>query len=254
MEALRQAARRAEQDSGERAAVLRWALQGALLMVLLALLAGAAWTVWNPQSFPLRSVRLITPLEHVSPEEIRSAIAPYAAAGFVRVDMAGMRERLEALPWIYQASLRRIWPDVIEVEVVEQRPVARWERGGLVNEHGEIFVPVEETDQQQLPLFAGPDGAGRSMVEHHKALSEMAATIGQQPRRIELNERRAWSIELDNGLQLSLGRSDTYLRMRRFISSYAQTIAPRVAEIERIDLRYTNGYAIRWRAGHPPSA
>ena len=59
---------------------------------------------------------------------------------------------------------------------------------------------------------------------------------------------------MNNGLLLSLGRSDTYPRMQRFVKTYTQTIAPRLADIERIDLRYTNGFAIRWRDGNKPSA
>lgn len=250
---VRQAARRNE-HSGEQTAALRWVMQGAMAVVVLSLVAWASWTVWNPQSFPLRSVRLTTPLVHVSQDEIRNGVAEFASAGFVRVDMDGMRERLNAIPWVYQVSLRRVWPDVIEVAVAEQVPVARWEKGGLVNEHGEIFTPANEAAQEQLPLFAGPEGSGKSIVEHYNELRSMAGAIGLQLRRLELSERRAWSVETDNGLLLSLGRSDTYPRMERFIKTYAQTIAPRVAEIERIDLRYTNGFAIRWRDGHPPSA
>lgn len=253
MASLRQAARRSD-DSGEQAASLRWAMQGAVMVVVLALVAWAGWTLWSPQSFPLRTVRITTPLEHVPQEAIRNAVAQYATAGFVRVDMKGMREQLEAIPWVYRISLRRVWPDVIEVGVAEQVPVARWEKGGLVNEHGDVFMPGSESELLSLPLFAGPDGSGKTIVDHHKELSGMAAAIDIHLNRIELSERRAWSVEIDNGLLLSLGRSDTYPRMQRFIKTYSQSIAPRLTEIERIDLRYTNGFAIRWRDGSKPSA
>lgn len=251
---LRQAARRTEHDSGEQAATLRWAMQGALTVVVLSLVVWAGWTLWSPRSFPLRTVRITTPLEHVSQEAIHNAVAQYAMAGFVRVDMDGMRARLEMIPWVYRISLRRVWPDVIEVGVIEQVPVARWEKGGLVNEHGEVFAPGSDSEQLSLPLFAGPDGAGKTIVEHHKVLSGMLGAIGLHLHRIELSERRAWSIKMDNGLLLSLGRSDTYPRMQVFIETYTRTIAPRLTGIERIDLRYTNGFAIRWRDGYTPSA
>lgn len=254
MASLRQAARRAEHGSGEQTVAMRWAMQGALLVVVLSLVVWAGWTLWNPQSFPLRTVRITTPLVHVSQQEISGAVAQYAAAGFVRVDMAGMREQLEAIAWVYQISLRRVWPDVIEVGVAEQVPVAHWDKGGLVNEHGEVFTPSNEALPLHLPHFAGPEGTGKTIVEYHRQLRDVVAPIGLQVQRIELSERRAWNIELDNGLQLALGRTDTYPRMQRFVKSYAQSIAPRLMEIEWIDLRYTNGFAIRRRDGHAPSA
>ena len=254
MASMHQAARRNESEDNSDAAAMRWAMQGVALVVVLSLVVWAGWTLWNPRSFPLRSVRLTTPLVHVTQEEIRSVVAHYAQTGFLRIDMDEMQKRLEAIPWVYRISLRRVWPDVIEVGVAEQVPVARWEKGGLVNEHGDVFNPANDGDQPQLPLFAGPEGSGKALVEAQNELSAMVAPIGLKLRRIEMSERRAWSVEMDNGLMLSLGRSDTSPRLQRFVKTYTQIIAPHVADIERIDLRYTNGFAIRWRDGHAPSA
>src|SRR5512143_1644314 len=113
MASLRQAARRTEREGDSDASTLRWAMQGVVLVVVLALVAWAGWTLWNPRSFPLHTVRVTTPLVHVTQEEIRSVVAQFATEGFVRVDMDGMQKRLEAIPWVYQISLRRVWPDVI---------------------------------------------------------------------------------------------------------------------------------------------
>lgn len=250
----RHAARRTDGEQ-QNSQALRWALQGALLVMLLALLAWGGWWVWDPQTFPLRTLRLTTPIAHVTQQELRDEIAQSASAGFLRIDMEELRTRLEAHPWIHHVVLKRVWPDVLEVSVAEQVAVARWAAGGLVNEEGEVFIPEHDEEQPlQLPLFAGPEGTGKLIVENYRQLDTLAATLGLHVRRVELSERRAWSVETDNGLLLSLGRSETYPRMQRFVRSYAQTIEARVAEIERVDLRYTNGFAIRWRAGVAPAA
>ncbi|HEY0634534.1 MAG TPA: cell division protein FtsQ/DivIB [Gammaproteobacteria bacterium] len=249
----RQAARHTASER-QTAPALRWVLQGALLVVLVTLSTWGGWLVWQPQTFPLRTMRLTAPVEHVTHQELREVVTPFASAGFVRIDMDGLRAQLEALPWIHHVALKRVWPDVIEVSVTEQVAVARWAQGGLVNEEGEVFIPGHDEGQPELPLFAGPEGTGRLIVEHYRQLDGLAATLGLHLRRVELSERRAWSTETDNGLLLSLGRSDTYPRMQRFVKSYPQTFAARVADIERVDLRYTNGFAIRWRTGVAPAA
>ncbi len=250
----RQAARRQNGGERENSQALRWAAQGAVGVVLLALLAWGGWLVWDPQTFPLRTLRLTTPVVHVTQQELRDVVAPFADAGFVRIDMEALRTQLEAHPWIHRVVLKRVWPDVIEVSVAEQVAVARWAQGGLVNEEGEVFIPEGDEEQLALPLFSGPEGSGKLLVENYRQLDSLVASLGLHLRRVELSERRAWSVETDNGLLLSLGRTDTYPRVQRFVKSYTQIVAARLAEIEQVDLRYTNGFAVRWRAGLAPAA
>ena len=68
-----------------------------------------------------------------------------------------------------------------------------------------------------------------------------------------MNERRAWSLRLANGLQLGLGRNDIHLRLLRFVRVYAEVLKPRLEAIDSVDLRYTNGFAVRWHDGLAPA-
>lgn len=253
MSSEHQAARRNPSPQGDAGDALRWLVRGVVLMLVAALLAWGGWALWSPKTFPLRSVRIATPLVHVTQEEVRAVVVPFAANGFLRVDMEQLRAALQALPWVYHASLRRAWPDVLEVSLEEQVPVARWEGGGLVSAHGGLFRPAHDVEQPQLPLFAGPEETAPVIVERYNELRQMLAAGDITVSRIALTERRAWEVELGNGLKLSLGRSDAALRMQRLMKVYPHTIAPRLNEIERVDLRYTNGFAIRWRDGHLPA-
>jgi cell division protein FtsQ len=222
--------------------------------VIAVLLAWGGWTVWKPTTFPVRSVRIDTPLVHVTQEEIRKAVIPFATKGFLRIDMDGLRSKLQEIPWVYRATLRRAWPDVIEVSLEEQVPVARWQAGGLVNEHGELFKPEQTSEQEALPEFSGPDVIAATIVKNYLELSQILKPLQLKVARLAVSERRAWNVQLDNGLNLNMGRADTSLRLQRLVKVYAQTIAPRLDEIESVDLRYTNGFAIHWRTGQVPTA
>lgn len=57
-----------------------------------------------------------------------------------------------------------------------------------------------------------------------------------------------------NGLQLGLGRKETHLRLMRFVRVYAEVLKPRIEAIDSVDLRYTNGFAVRWHHGYAPAA
>jgi cell division protein FtsQ len=59
--------------------------------------------------------------------------------------------------------------------------------------------------------------------------------------------RRAWHLKLSNGMSVELGRKDPLQRLARFIGVYPAILASTTAAvIEQVDLRYSNGFALRW--------
>lgn len=238
-------------ESGNVAAV-------AAKLLLLALLVGAgAWgsqRLLDPQQFPLRTVRIESQLQHVAQETIRETVQPHVEAGFLGVDVDAVRDGLEALPWIERATVRRAWPDKLVIRVTEQQTLARWGNDGVLNMRGEVFRPQMEEALNRLPLLRGPGESNRAVAEQYVAMQGMLKPLGLTITHMSLNERRALSLRLDNGLHLGLGRADTDLRLLRFVRVYPRVIEPRMAAIDSIDLRYTNGFAVRWRAGHEPAS
>lgn len=230
----------------------------ALKLLLLSLVLGAL--VWggqrllDPEQFPLRSVRIESQLTHLSQTTIRNSVEPYVQAGFLAVDVDAVRSSLESLPWVQSASVRRAWPDKLVIRVTEQQALARWGGDALLNMRGELFQPQHEGFWEQLPQLRGPSDTNRMVAEQYVAMQGMLKPLGLTVTHMTLNERRALSMRLDNGLQLGLGRQDTDLRLLRFVRVYPQVLMPRLAAIDSIDLRYTNGFAVRWRDGFGPSS
>jgi cell division protein FtsQ len=199
-------------------------------------------------------VRIESPLKHVAQDTIREAVSPHVEAGFIGVDVDAVRDSLQALPWVQRASVRRAWPDKLVIRVTEQKALARWGSEGLLNLHGELFRPQADSARQSLPLLRGPQETNRMVAEQYVTMQGMLKPLGLTITHMSLNERRALSMRLDNGLKLGLGRQDTDLRLLRFVRVYPRVLKPRLAAIDSIDLRYTNGFAVRWRDGHGPAS
>ncbi len=64
----------------------------------------------------------------------------------------------ETIPWVDRAGVARSWPRALRVQVVEQKPVARWGEGGLLNTRGEVFVQDAQHIPAELPELVGPAG------------------------------------------------------------------------------------------------
>jgi cell division protein FtsQ len=70
-------------------------------------------------------------------------------------------------------------------------------------------------------------------------------------RALVQDERRAWHLLLGNGIPVDVGRGNLDARVARLSRVYPKVLAPRAVHIRRIDLRYTNGFAVAWKRSSP---
>ena len=206
----------------------------------------------RPKQPPLPLHRRMRPL--LRPVAKAVSIAMFAAllawgvstqGGFFTVDVEEVRRAAESLPWVASASVRRVWPDGLRLHVVEQRAAARWGEAGLLNMNGQLFEPAADTIPQHLPRLDGPEELRRRVMEHYVAITAALAPIGRRVDALSIDDRRAWRLTLDDGVELQLGRDDTLDRVQRFVRVYPQLFAVREAELKTVDMRYSNGFAVR---------
>lgn len=197
---------------------------------------------------PLHSVTLEGDLVHVSEAHLRSAIGPLLHGGLLGVNVTAIRLAVEALPWIDHATVHRVWPDALRITLTEQVAVARWGEAALLNGRGEIFRP--SVLPKGLPRLIGPKGSeSRVLQEFHRFQKQLQA-VGLRLAGLVLDARRSWTAELDNGAVIRIGRDHAEARMRQFAAVWPRIVADQDRVLLVADLRYPNGFSIRW--GKPP--
>jgi cell division protein FtsQ len=221
-------------------------LVAGILVGIAALIFGAAATIKLLRSplFPVSEVRVVTPLEHTSRADIEAALRGRIAGNFFAIEPADIRAGLQTLPWVRRVTVRRVWPQGLEVGIEEHVALARWSGGGLVNTHGERFPGRTE---QALPTFVAPDGHETEVTLRYGSFKALLEPLGVQPERLILSQRLAWQLRLGNGLQVMLGRDGDQAeqRLRRFVGVYDDTLKAMPRKHEYVDLRYPNGFALR---------
>lgn len=214
---------------------------------LLAVALGAANLVADPRRLPVGSVRVEGKFRYLSRTELERALAAEVKEGFFRVDLDAVRRAAMGLAWVKQATVRRVWPDRLSVQVTERQAVGRWSSGGLVDADGERFLPPDEPRPRDLPVLDGPEGSEAILVNHLKALRQWLAPVGRPVVRVTMDARRAWRVQLAGGTVIVLGRQPSEAHLRRFAEIFPAVLQARGGEAERVDLRYPNGFAVRWR-------
>ena len=208
---------------------------------LLVLYAGVMMVAQLPV-FPLREVRVLGEPHFTTAADLEALAAKELRGNFFTLDLARARKAFESLPWVRKADLRRHWPDRLEVRLEEHVPLARWGALGLVSTQGEVFSASYDGE---LPVFVGPAGSAKEMAIQYAYFRKSLEPLGRVPTRVSVTARRAWTLQLDSGLTLELGRAEPEDRLARFVQNYGQAVALLGRRMQHVDMRYTNGFAVR---------
>jgi cell division protein FtsQ len=222
------------------------ALAIAVAAVAMFLYGATLWAVRQPV-FALREVVIRGPLARVNPAHIEAVVREELKGTFFTLRLADARVSLARVPWVRAIGLRRAWPRTLEISVTEQEPLARWNEASLVNAQGETFTADYDGE---LPQFSGPEGSAADVTAHFREFGQTLKPTGLALAEIRLSERAAWELKTEGPtpLMLELGRVDPGGRLARFVAYYPGTIVKLQragTRVERVDLRYRNGFAAR---------
>ncbi len=243
--AVRKPARRSDPSQPTNTPKIRYVLVG---LALSAVIVGLVWWVMTMPLLELKDVAIkgkSGAMKHVSQSELNSVTKKWVKGNLLTADMNAIQNAFEKLPWVRSVSVRRLWPDTLEVVLEEHQPLARWGSGGLVNVDGEQF---NGATKENLPVFSGPEGSEGDVAQQYRLFSELLKPVQRKPLEVSLSARRAWQIKLDDGAVLELGRSDTEKRLARFVSVYGKTAGQPGVLARYVDLRYSNGIAMKLAA------
>jgi len=137
----------------DRPALLNWIANLLFALSVVVMLYAMLYLVVHLPIFPLREVKVDGQLSHVSREQVNLIVAKHLNGNFFTLDLVKARDAFEKLPWARNVSVRRRWPDKLEVVIEEHQELARWGSVVLVNTHGELFHAASGSD---LPIFYGP--------------------------------------------------------------------------------------------------
>lgn len=222
----------------------------ALALALVALPVVAVLNGWiGAERWPLRTLRVGGEMQRVDAQQLRATVLPYARGGFFAVRLADAQQAVAKLPWVERAEVRKRWPDVLEVRIVEHKPFARWGQDRLLSAHGNLFPLGGMTPPPDLPRFDvdAPAARIRDVVALYNAASELFSAEGRRVRVLSLDRRGSWSLTLSNGTEVVIGSQEARLRLDRFARLMPQLLH-KPLPLLRADLRYTNGFALTWGA------
>ena len=227
-----------------------------MALVLLALLTSGLWWLAQRPMFTLKTIRVEgvaeMPLRRVNALTIRASAIARIKGNFFTADLDAVRVAFESVPWVRKAMVRREWPNKLIVSLEEHRALGTWgDDGRLLSVKGDVFTAnlAEAEDDGELLEFEGPAGSEKEVVARYSQLRDWLTPTGLLPETLTLSNRYAWTVKLDNGMTVELGRAENDAtlkeRIARLVAVYPQLTQGLSGKIEQVDMRYPNGLALK---------
>lgn len=137
--------------------------------------------------------------------DIDKALALTIGEPLISINPSLAKEKLEELPWVYEALVERRFPDTIMVKLTEKLPMALWQHEGvihLVDHEGKIIEGAEVKKYNRLPLLVG-DFASAAAPALFDFLSSEITLHNKVISAVWVGERR-WDIHLKNHTVIKL--------------------------------------------------
>lgn len=230
----------------EAASLGRRLLRFTSALALMISMAGGGYALmlWEPQQLPVRIVTVDGEVKHLSPQRLQQTVINHLNGGILTQDLAELKAAVEALPWVRSASLRRHWPDRLELAVEEHVALARWGKDGLVTADGVVFRPQAGAFPGGLQTLAGMDEHAPEVVARFLAWKSRLAVLELGIDELSQDARGAWTLRCSAGFTLALGKASVEERIDRFTRAYPHLAVAGMPSL--VDMRYSNGLAVRW--------
>jgi cell division protein FtsQ len=125
------------------------------------------------------------------------------------LDAAVVRDRLKANPWIADATVQKLYPGHLQINIVERTAFALWQQDGrlsVISDDGAVLEPYVSRRFMSLPLVVG-----RGAEAHAR---DFLALLDRYPQVREVTKaavfvgERRWNLRLKDGLDIRLPEND----------------------------------------------
>ena len=193
-------------------------------------------------------------VQHVKPKELKKLVIMELNGTALTTDLGPIYKSVLSHPWIKEATVRRIWPNKILVNLVEHNIIGVWSDGRFVTQAGKLlqFDKLQsESIRKEKNCFLlkldGPNETVTAVLDRASMISKKASKVGLQTTGVQLTSQYDWRVFFSNGMKMELGGENLETPLEKRLDNFFNSIAWVRKKIKKdlisVDLRYAQGFA-----------
>jgi cell division protein FtsQ len=187
----------------------------------------------------------ITGQSETSETDVLAALDIGQYPSLLTLDLEDAQARIEQLPWVKTASLKKLFPDSVEISISERQPFAVWQHDGklsLTDRDGKVITDAIDDSYASLPHVVGV-GAAEKAADFTALIAPYPQIAAEVHAGILVSENR-WTLVLDNGIELMLP-ADGAAQALATIADLDRTQSLLSREIAVVDMRQPGNLVLR---------
>lgn len=203
-----------------------------------------AYAAWSALDRPIQTIVVSGEPTEAERRRVEESMASAELAGILSTNLAAIEARLREMGWTRDVTVRRHWPDRLEIRLHKVVPVARWGGNDYLAADGQpLQLPDHYAD---LPSLNAHVSTPQQTMEVYRLLQLFASRQALSITHLTESPQGEWQVGFAGGMRLRLGARDVNARMGRFLRAYAVALKDQPRRIDYVDARYTSGIAVRF--------
>jgi len=192
-------------------------MRGGHLQDLTAQLQGACDSVANKVGFGISSISLAGGAQW-GRDDLLTLAGVTRHSSLLCLDAAAARDNLKTNPWIAEATVLKLYPGRLQVEIKERAAIALWQSEGNVNViagDGTVLEPYTGLRFTELPLVVGV-GAQTKARDFLALIATYPLLRDTVDAAVRVADRR-WNLRLKNGIDVRLPENNVETALQTLV-------------------------------------
>ena len=213
--------------------------------------------LFRPGRFTIERIHIHGNSARVDAQTVERTAWLALIGNYFTADLEEIENALVHLPGVYQAAVRRHWPDTLEISITEAGAIALWYAtdGSALESRDYVNLPPDSNITLQ-PVLRSPTADRHTVIDAFLDLVSSLALLDLEVKKLSIDEAGNWGVVLQSAslqipveLEIVVGRGNPVRKVDQFVAVFDSVLQDRLPDIERVDMRYDSGFAVQWRAG-----